>query len=394
MVALIPAFFVGTAQAQTPSPCGGGNNPCANPTAPTYTLLEPLPCINGGSTSGCTTGTQVTSPNFQTYIQDMFNLLIALAAVAAVFMIVWGGFQYMTTDAWQGKEEGKKKLWNAVLGLLLILSSYLILKTIDPRLVEIPSTLVKPLNIQYTSESSTLSSFFDQMQIDANKYNVQAQSYVDSAKQAKTDVANLQNHLDSLNAQLITAQNNYDFATEANLKVEIANTQNQINAKMANVAVQNNNGIVTNITSSAIGQMSAANSVESVQTEEDAALNAVELTTANRIQQLQSLGAADQVSSVVEFGKYNEALITIKSEIATVIQATTLSGFVSAIGNGQPLTQDQRNAVDSQKAASISSINYAVAAYSHAYPNSSNLQTLVSEQQQAINAIKAQGYHQ
>ena len=123
-----------------------------------YTLLEPLPCVEGNG-SGCKTGTQVTTVDFKNYVQYMFNLVIALAAVAAVFMIVWGGFQYMTSESINKKGDGLKTVQNAVYGLLLVLSSFLILRTIDPRLVEIPTTLVKPLEIKV--DTNLTGSFFN-----------------------------------------------------------------------------------------------------------------------------------------------------------------------------------------------------------------------------------------
>lgn len=112
-----------------------------------YKLLAPLPC-NSSLTTGTSvtcSGGQATSLDIKDYVQYTFNLLIALAAVAAVFMIVWGGLEYMTTDAIQGKKSGLDKLRNAVYGLLLVLCSYLILKTIDPRFVQIPNGLVPKL---------------------------------------------------------------------------------------------------------------------------------------------------------------------------------------------------------------------------------------------------------
>lgn len=133
--------------------------------AQTYTALEPLPCIPGGGikASDCPEGVagnfQKTF-DFKTYVQFIFNLIIAIAAAAAVFMIVFGGLQYMTTDSWQNKGEGLNKVRNALYGLLLILASYLILRTIDPRLVAIPTTLVEPLKIDY-GKYDTITSLFD-----------------------------------------------------------------------------------------------------------------------------------------------------------------------------------------------------------------------------------------
>lgn len=165
-----------------------------------YTLLEPLPCIPGGGVE-CEAGTQITSPNFETYVQYIFNLAIALAAVASVFMIVWGGFQYMSTDSFSGKSEGLKKVQNAVYGLLLILCSYLILKTIDPRLVELPSTLVAPLDLKCPTNKNIQSSdplckgsasnFFDQLVIDAQKYQLRISTLGETNIQARQEVDRL-----------------------------------------------------------------------------------------------------------------------------------------------------------------------------------------------------------
>ncbi len=135
------------------------SNPQDNPVA-TYTLLEPLPCLNDG-TQKCAENTLVEKVNFGDYVRYIFNLIIALSAVAAVLVIVAGGFKYVTTDSFLGKNEGKKMIFQALQGLLLVLCSYLILRTIDPRLVDIPSTLVKPLDIKY--EKGATVSFFSQL---------------------------------------------------------------------------------------------------------------------------------------------------------------------------------------------------------------------------------------
>ncbi len=130
-----------------------------------YTLLEPLPCIKTEGLN-CAPGTQIKEVNFKEYTLYAFNLLIALAAVSAVFMIVWGGFQYMTTDSWQGKSEGISKAKNAILGLVLVLCSFLILKTIDPRLVEISDTLVPPLKLDYNKKA--IGELFDSLEKQGN----------------------------------------------------------------------------------------------------------------------------------------------------------------------------------------------------------------------------------
>src|SRR3989344_8820176 len=91
-----------------------------------YTVLTALPDIPQGST--------VTLAR---YIPLIFNLLIGLSAVWAVLMIVIGGFQYMSTDAIQGKANGKERIKNAVLALVFVIGAWLILNEINPNLLHI-----------------------------------------------------------------------------------------------------------------------------------------------------------------------------------------------------------------------------------------------------------------
>lgn len=88
-----------------------------------YTLLAPLPFANEKG--------QVT---IDTYIPGVFNLAIGIAGVLAVLMIIIGGVEYITTDAIQGKTDGKARIQNALWGLLLALVSYILLHTINPKL--------------------------------------------------------------------------------------------------------------------------------------------------------------------------------------------------------------------------------------------------------------------
>ena len=69
------------------------------------------------------------------FLTNVFNFGIAAAIALALIMIIWGGIEYMTTDSWNGKEDGKTKIQDALYGLGLALVSYLILYTINPCLV-------------------------------------------------------------------------------------------------------------------------------------------------------------------------------------------------------------------------------------------------------------------
>lgn len=120
-------FYVEIVLAQTtatPAPTATAEDP--------YTLLAPIPCV-GGNCSG-DLATKTTLPQ---YVKGFIQLSIGISAVFAVVMIVIGGFQYMTSDALQGKSDGKTRIKNSAIGILLIAASFIILQTINPDLLNI-----------------------------------------------------------------------------------------------------------------------------------------------------------------------------------------------------------------------------------------------------------------
>ncbi|MEK7609906.1 MAG: pilin [Patescibacteria group bacterium] len=129
----------------------------------TYTLLSPLPCLNGTDSGAKCTNNQVENVDLGTYMKYLFNLAIAIASVMAVFMIVWGGFKYTATASFQEKSDGLKIFKNAIIGLVLILGSFLLLKTINPKLVEIDLGGLKPLTVEKFSWNKYYSEQLAQM---------------------------------------------------------------------------------------------------------------------------------------------------------------------------------------------------------------------------------------
>jgi len=80
-------------------------------------------------------GTTVTS------VPDLLNALLGLsvgvAAVLAVIMLAIGGFKYMTTDSMFALGNAKEQIANAIIGLLIVLTAILILRTINPEIVSL-----------------------------------------------------------------------------------------------------------------------------------------------------------------------------------------------------------------------------------------------------------------
>jgi hypothetical protein len=99
--------------------CPGGEGMCyANPPA------IPLIISIGGAT---------TALNLSDYIAKVYNYSLYLASFLAAVMFIIGGFQYLTAGGDTGRvSAGKKRLVDAIIGLLLIASAFVVFNTINP----------------------------------------------------------------------------------------------------------------------------------------------------------------------------------------------------------------------------------------------------------------------
>ena len=99
-----------------------------------YKLLESIPGIT-------------ETPSLSTYVGGMVKVGIVTAAILAVVMIVIAGFMYITAGGNTGTvEKAKEYIWGAIIGLLIAVSYYLILNTINPKLINIEN-LIPDINI-------------------------------------------------------------------------------------------------------------------------------------------------------------------------------------------------------------------------------------------------------
>lgn len=199
-----------------------------------YQLLAPIPCIAGQGVT-CPNGEIQTRLDFKEYVQYTFNLLIALAGVAAVFMIVYGGFKYITTASAGEKDAGRKTIEQAVYGLLLVLGSYLLLRTINPKLVEIPNAIVPKLTIKVDPKNTVQSALADLQNL-ANGYRVDISSVQNEVNQQEKQIDSLTTQKKALEAQLEELKKqgiSEDDPRIKNLQAQIQNAQNQITSTTA-----------------------------------------------------------------------------------------------------------------------------------------------------------------
>jgi len=94
----------------------------------TYTLLQSLPQEGDDLSENVT---------LEQYLTWAFRFVLALAGFLAVMMIVIGGVEYIISGASESmRGEAKKRIENAIWGLVMALVSYLVLYTINPSLVD------------------------------------------------------------------------------------------------------------------------------------------------------------------------------------------------------------------------------------------------------------------
>jgi hypothetical protein len=75
------------------------------------------------------------------YINALYRLSISIAALLAVIKIVAAGAKYMLTDIVPAKEEAKKDIQGALIGLLIVIGAIIILNTINTDLTNLNLTV-------------------------------------------------------------------------------------------------------------------------------------------------------------------------------------------------------------------------------------------------------------
>ena len=85
-------------------------------------LVDDLPLVNDAT-------------DISDVLNALFGLTVGAAAILAVIMIAIGGFQYMGSEAFTSKAAARERIVSAVIGLLLVLSSVLLLAVINPDII-------------------------------------------------------------------------------------------------------------------------------------------------------------------------------------------------------------------------------------------------------------------
>ena len=158
----LDATAVWTENPPSGSSSGAGSTPEGQGQGRIYNLLAPLPCAE--DVPGCdpitktlktfdpTTQPGESNKQLSRYLNIMIRIFIGICAVLAVIMIVIGGLEYMTSELIGEKADGKRRIVNALLGLVLALGAWTILHEINPSLLVADLASLEGVEVEVTLE--------------------------------------------------------------------------------------------------------------------------------------------------------------------------------------------------------------------------------------------------
>lgn len=168
--------------------------------------------IPGSEFSG-TTAVDVDSTLFARYLGAFYVYFIGVIGILAVVMMMWGGFHYITAAGNPTKmAQGKETINGSIIGLILALTSFLLLRTVNPALVSFsgifPSYIAQQLQ-SFGRSSEPLKSYDCQRKMSnempriMNRVREGQYDQKIKAEASKAEYASL--HLDSLRLLSILA---------------------------------------------------------------------------------------------------------------------------------------------------------------------------------------------
>lgn len=109
-----------------------------------FTSNVPIPGLEFSSELTAQNG-YLSIPYFAQFVSAIQRYLTGIAVTAAAVMIVYGGFLYIMSASGANVRSGKTIIRDAVIGLILALSAYLILNVINPSLVNLDAIRIQKI---------------------------------------------------------------------------------------------------------------------------------------------------------------------------------------------------------------------------------------------------------
>lgn len=96
-----------------------------------FTALAPIPKLTAVDS------TFINGSTLANFFQNLYKYLIGVAAIIAIIMTIWGGLEMATKDSIPMKMQGKQRIYEALIGLLLVLSPVVVFSIINPDILNL-----------------------------------------------------------------------------------------------------------------------------------------------------------------------------------------------------------------------------------------------------------------
>lgn len=97
-----------------------------------FVPLAPIPGLTDAPTAS-----KISTGSFALFFNNLYKFLVGLAVALAIIEIIWGGIEISTKDSVSKQSDGKKRIYNAIYGLLLILSPVIVFSLINPNILNL-----------------------------------------------------------------------------------------------------------------------------------------------------------------------------------------------------------------------------------------------------------------
>lgn len=104
-----------------------------------FVPLAPIPGLT--DTGLIDTASGVGPGSFAFFFNNLYKFMLGLAIALAIIEIIWGGLEISTQDSVSKKSDGKQRIYNAIYGLILILSPVLVFSIINPCILNLSIAL-------------------------------------------------------------------------------------------------------------------------------------------------------------------------------------------------------------------------------------------------------------
>ncbi len=119
----------------TPALNSDGNIPATGLTPVKPDLSVPIPGIT--FSEAYNEGDYVVVPYLAQYISGLYRYMLGISTLVAIIVVVYGGFQYLLGSTVGSTKLGMTLIKDAIAGLVVLYTSYIILYTINPNLVNL-----------------------------------------------------------------------------------------------------------------------------------------------------------------------------------------------------------------------------------------------------------------